>query len=161
MNHSVIQWAIRNGVSQGALSELTLIFGTAPQHVPYYSGPDHTEAYTQSLVRLEAAKKGLKLWRNNVGVLDDARGVPVRYGLANDSTRLNETIKSGDLIGWRSVLITPAHLGSTIAQFVSRECKHPRWTYKGDEHEAAQLRWAEVVIASGGDACFASAEGTL
>jgi hypothetical protein len=120
-----------------------------------------SEAAVQAQVRLEAARKGLKLWRNNVGVLRDERNVPVRYGLANDSKRLNETVKSGDLIGWRSVLITPAHVGSLIAQFVSRECKRPDWKYSGDDHERAQLRWAEVVTADGGDAAFCNREGTL
>lgn len=160
MNSSVIQWAIRHGVSEQALSELKAIFGTTPVHIPFAPAAP-TEAYVQSTVRLEAAKKGIKLWRNNVGVLEDKRGVPVRYGLANDSKQLNEKVKSGDLIGWRPVLITPAHLGTTIAQFVSRECKRVGWTYSGDDHEKAQLRWAEAVQADGGDARFCTGEGTL
>lgn len=120
-----------------------------------------SEAAVQAQVRLEAARKGLRLWRNNVGVLTDERGVPVRYGLANDSKQLNSVVKSGDLIGWRPVLITPAHLGITIAQFVSRECKRVGWTYKGDAREQAQLRWAEMIIADGGDAAFCCGQETL
>jgi hypothetical protein len=129
--------------------------------MPKATWSDHTEAYVQSCVRLEAANKGLKLWRNNVGVLADERGVPVRYGLANDSKRLNAAVKSGDLIGWRPILVGPEHVGSRIAQFVSRECKRPGWRYSGDEHEQAQLKWAQAVMSDGGDACFASGEGTL
>jgi hypothetical protein len=120
-----------------------------------------SEAAVQAKVRLEAAHKGLKLWRNNVGALLDSRGVPVRYGLANDSAILNKSIKSGDLIGWRPVLIGPEHVGSMIAQFVSRECKRPDWQYTGDDHEKAQLRWAEAVVADGGDAAFCNSEGSL
>jgi hypothetical protein len=147
-------------VSEQALSELRAIMGIEP--LPLTNIPaGASEAAVQSLVRLEAARKGLKLWRNNVGVLRDERNVPVRYGLANDSKRLNEVIKSGDLVGWRSVVITPAHVGTRIAQFTSRECKRPDWKYSGDSHEIAQLRWIEAVIADGGDAAFCNGEGTL
>lgn len=138
-----------------------MIFGT---EAPLLAAPavPVSEAAIQSLVRLEAARKGIKLWRNNVGVLvNEKTGQPVRYGLANDSVNLNKVIKSADLIGWRPVLITPEHIGSRIAQFVSRECKRPGWKFGGDEHERAQLRWAEAVTADGGDAKFCSGEGTL
>jgi hypothetical protein len=158
-----MQWAARNGVSHLALAELRGILGidaTAYGVIPSPLG--ESEAAVQSRVRLEAARKGLKLWRNNVGVLrNQETGQPVRYGLANDSKRLNETIKSGDLIGWRSVTVTPAHVGSVIAQFISRECKHPGWTYSGTDRERAQLRWAEAVMADGGDAAFCTGADTL
>jgi hypothetical protein len=147
-------------VNEIALRELRAIFNLEGAHaIPTMTGT--SEAAVQSKVRLEAAHKGLKLWRNNVGALLDSRGVPVRYGLANDSPLLNKTIKSGDLIGWRPVVVTPAHVGSMIAQFVSRECKRPDWKYSGDDHEKAQLRWAEAVTADGGDAAFCNGEGTL
>lgn len=120
-----------------------------------------SEAAVQVAVRLEAARKGVALWRNNVGVLLDRRGVPVRYGLANDSSAVNANFKSADLIGIRPVLITPAHLGLTIGQFVSREVKAEGWRYTGDEREVAQLRWAELVLSLGGDAAFCTGEGTL
>lgn len=120
-----------------------------------------SEAYAQSLVRQEAADKGLHLWRNNVGVLKDERGRPVRFGLANESKQINEVLKSSDLIGWRPVLITPDMVGRTIAQFVSRECKPPGWKYTGNAHEAAQLAWLHLVSQGGGDAAFATGPGTL
>lgn len=160
MTNQIIQWAIKHRVSAQGLSELYVLFGIESEP-PQSTAKDHTEAYVQSLVRLEAPRKGVKLWRNNVGVLEDRRGVPVRYGLANDTKQLNETIKSGDLIGWRAVLITPALVGSTVAQFVSRECKRPDWKYCGDEHERAQLKWITAVVADGGDAAFVTGEGTL
>lgn len=120
-----------------------------------------TEAAIQTLVRLEASRKGLVLWRNNVGVLTDERGVPVRFGLANDSAAVNRNIKSADLIGIRPLLITPEHVGHTIGQFVSREVKAAGWRYTGTPREAAQLRWAELVLGLGGDAAFATGEGSL
>lgn len=152
------QWAAKYDISQQAITELLAIFRCLPVVVPQATG---SEAAVQAQVRLEAARKGVRLWRNNVGVLPDARGVPVRYGLANDSKRLNEACKSGDLIGWRQVLITPAMVGQSIAQFVSRECKRPGWKFKGDAHELAQLKWAQAVVADGGDACFCAGEETL
>jgi hypothetical protein len=146
-----------------ALSELNGIFGLAPSAAfGRIEDNPHSETYVQSLVRLEAGRKGLKLWRNNVGVLTNAEtGQPVRYGLANDSPALNKSIKSGDLIGWRSIVITPAHVGTKLAQFVSRECKRPNWKFTGTDREKAQLRWAEVLNADGGDGCFVTGEGTL
>jgi hypothetical protein len=163
MNSEINQWAIRHGVSLRALIELEAIFGIIPQPPSASSEPEpHTEAYVQSLVRLEAGRKGLKLWRNNVGVLPNPEtGTPVRYGLGNDSPKLNKILKSGDLIGWRSILITPAHVGHKIAQFVSRECKKPDWIFTGTERETAQLKWAEAVVADGGDASFVTGEGSL
>ena len=119
------------------------------------------EATIQALVRLEAAKQGGILWRNNVGVLPDQRGVPVRFGLANDSAQVNRNVKSGDLIGIRPVLITPDHVGRTLGVFVSREVKAAGWTFRGTERELAQLAWIDLVCKYGGDACFANGEGTL
>lgn len=162
MNSTLIQWAIRNGVSNHALAELRAMWGLeAPQAFDAAGKEDLSEAAVQSRVRLEAARKGLRLWRNNVGALLDSRGVPVRYGLANDSAQLNKVVKSGDLIGWRPVRITADHVGSLLAQFVSRECKRPNWRFCGDDHERAQLRWLEAVTADGGDAKFCSGEGSL
>jgi hypothetical protein len=120
-----------------------------------------SEAYSQSQVRLEAPARGVTLWRNNVGVLTDLSGRPVRFGLANDSRQLNAALKSSDLIGWRPVLITPAHVGQTIAQFVSRECKAPGWKYAGTDRERAQKAWLDLVAAAGGDSAFATGPGTL
>jgi hypothetical protein len=157
---NLTHWAIRNGVSVQALQELREMFGLEVSPV-VPSRPVTTEAGVQSLIRLEGAKNGL-LWRNNVGVLQNPEtGQPIRYGLANDSKQLNEKLKSGDLIGWQKILITPEHVGTVIARFTSRECKHPGWKYTGSARELAQLRWAQVVMRDGGDACFASSEGTL
>lgn len=114
-----------------------------------------TEAYAQSLVRLEAARTpGVTLWRNNVGVLVDQTGRPVRFGLANESPALNAALKSSDLIGWRSVVVTPDMVGRTVAVFLAREVKAPGWRYRGDAHERAQRAWLDLVTLAGGDAAF-------
>lgn len=154
-------WAKRWGVSDDALADLAREMGTAPPPPPAELPPDAREGFAQSLVRLEAPRKGCTLWRNNVGVLQDVNGRPVRYGLANESPDMNKRIKSSDLIGWRSVVIAPDMVGKKFAQFLSRECKRPGWKFRGDARETAQLSWINLVNLAGGDAAFATGEGSL
>lgn len=144
-------WALRHNVTPAALGELAEILGAGSQPEGEEGA---SEGRVQSRVRLAAPFHGMKLWRNNVGALLDKRDIPVRFGLANDTPALNKKLKSGDLIGWRSVEITGAMVGSVIAQFVSFECKHAGWHYTGDEHEQAQQRWAALVELAGGHARF-------
>jgi hypothetical protein len=115
------------------------------------------EASVQSLVRLEAAKRGWKLFRNNTGVLLNPKGQPIRFGLCNDSKQVNEKFKSGDLIGIKQVVITPDMVGRVIGQFVSIECKHEGWKPSlSDAHEIAQRNWAQLVRDAGGYAEFST-----
>lgn len=112
------------------------------------------------------ATRGLRLWRNNRGALPDKRGVPVRYGLANDSKDQGEKLKSGDYIGWTQVLITPDMVGESVAVFTSIEFKAPDWkppaegpTHRNGRlteygHYLGQKRWADLVNAEGGRAGF-------
>lgn len=154
MNAAIYQWAFRHHISIQALNELKGLFGLHGNAETSIRG--ESENAVQSAVRLDFAKTGGRLFRNNVGVLKDINGRPVRYGLGNDSPQLNKVIKSADLIGWRPVVITPDLVGTTIGQFVSRECKKVGWRYTGTEHEQAQLAWAQLVVAGGGDATFSS-----
>lgn len=164
---SLAGWAIRHNVQPQALAELAQLLGTQARSlepappIPMDAREAKTEAYSQSQVRLEAPRAGVYLWRNNVGVLEDRYGTPVRFGLANDSPALNKRLKSADLIGVRPVTITPAHVGYTIGQFVSRECKRPDWKWTGNEREVAQAEWAALITSLGGDAKFATGPGTL
>ncbi len=146
------EWALRHRVSLEALAELSALLGAGTH--PKAAGEGGSETRAQSLVRLAAPQHGMRLFRNNVGVRPDDRGVPIRFGLANDSAQLNKRLKSADLIGWRALPIGPHHVGTTVAQFVSLECKPAGWTYRGDEHEEAQARWAGLVVADGGYARF-------
>ena len=153
------EWAAEFGIPAHAIQVLKLRIGihaaaaTPPIAVPTGA----SESRQQSLIRLAAAQTGtVWLTRNNVGVLLDKTGRPVRYGLCNESKEQNEAIKSGDLIGWDSLLITPAHVGKTIAQFVSVECKEEGWTYSATDHERGQLNWANLVNSRGGKAFFAN-----
>lgn len=161
---SLEQWAIKHGVSWQALQELRAswgLHGAAEEPVSTHGSARTDEAAVQGRVRLEAAQLGLRLWRNNVGALVDERGVPVRYGLANDTKALNKAIKSADLIGINNGVITLAMVGQPRGQFVSRECKPEGWTWSGTEREIAQLKWAQLVIACGGDAAFVTGTGSF
>lgn len=148
-------WALLWGIPPEALEDLANRVTMAAQP-PIVPADPRSEAYTQSLARMAAPAAGMVLWRNNVGALRDDNGRPVRYGLANDSKSLNETIKSADLIGWRSERITVDMVGTVVARFVSIECKHSGWPgfNPKDPHEAAQKRWADLVTAAGGYARF-------
>ena len=154
-------WAARWGVPPAAMAELQsqmLMLDGAP------TGPatiGKSEAAVQNAVRLEASRKGGRLWRNNVGAGYSDTGDFLRWGLANDSAQVNRTIKSADLIGLRPVLIEPKHVGLVLGQFVSREIKASGWKFSGTEREVAQLNWATLVNTLGGDARFATGEGTL
>lgn len=157
-------WAKHWGVSPAALLDLRVRIGIAAAEASptvEIDGKPGSETRQQSLVRVYAAQNGLWLTRNNVGALIDARGVPVRYGLANESKVQNESVKSADLIGIRPILVGPQHVGQVIGQFASVECKHQGWQYKGDKHETAQLNWANFVTSKGGYATFATGPGFL
>jgi hypothetical protein len=157
---NLFPWAIKWGISAAALADLQHELGL----LGGYEMPEKTgesEGAVQVQVRLEAAAKGVKLFRNNVGALTDERGIPVRFGLANDNKEINKILKSADLIGWRTLTVQPHMVGWRIAQFVSREIKEAGWQYTGREREPAQLAWAGMVCAAGGDGGFAAGVGTL
>ncbi len=161
---NLYDWAAKWAVPMAALQDLQGqlgMLGTEDEPNLLETEINKSEAAVQAAVRLEAADFGIRLWRNNVGALVDERGVPVRYGLANDTKALNKNIKSADLIGGRRKLITPADVGTTVMQFVSRECKPRGWAWSGTEREEAQLRWAQLILAMGGDAAFVTGPGSF
>ncbi len=88
-------------------------------------------------IRLAASKiPGVKLFRNNVGGLKDQAGRFVQFGLHPGSS---------DLIGWKSVVITPEMVGQRVAVFVSLECKTETGRVTPD-----QAQWIDQVKAAGG-----------
>ena len=64
------------------------------------------ETDVNATIRIEGAKRGLILWRNNSGAFENKAGRWVRYGLANDSQRVNNLLKSSDLIFERFYLLS-------------------------------------------------------
>lgn len=148
-------WAAHWGVPLEAVADLQRRMGL-DGHTVAPGTEGQSEAAVQVRERLRQAQQGVCVWRNNVGALQDQTGRWVRYGLANDSKQMNESFKSGDLIGCRPVTIEPCMVGWRIGQFVSIECKEVGWKYRGTGREPAQLRWLELVASLGGHARFAS-----
>lgn len=79
------------------------------------TGPSD-ERRIQSEIQLAASAGGgpARLWRNNTGALKDAQGQLVRYGLCPGSS---------DLIGFRTITITPDMVGQRVAVFTAVEVK--------------------------------------
>lgn len=154
------QWAIKWNIPFEAVEDLRRDM-CAINTDPVSTSSNKSEAAVQTDVRLEASRKGLRLWRNNVGAVHTEDGGLIRYGLCNDSKKMNKKIKSSDLVGIRPVLITSLHVGQTIGQFVAREIKPEGWQYSATDREQAQLKFLELILSFGGDAGFANSEGSL
>lgn len=151
MNNDIYYWAVKWGLPQQALKELSACLGVAAPIVP---DDGKSETAVQQAVRLEASKRGVRLFRNNNGVAEDENGRPVRYGLANDSKKMNQQFKSSDLIG-----ITPVN---GYGVFTAIEMKKPGWKFSpSNEREQAQLRFINWVKSMGGIAQFATGPGDI
>lgn len=85
--------------------------------------------------------RNVRLFRNQVGVYVLPDGRVIRSGFCNGS---------GDLLGWKTVRITPDMVGQNVAVFLSVEVKAPKGRV-----DAAQLTWASAVQEAGGIAGFA------
>lgn len=120
-----------------------------------------SEAEVQQQIRLLMAQKGKPVLRNNVGASTDQNGRLIRFGLGNDSAKINKTFKSSDLIGINPVTITVAMVGQTIGQFVAIEVKREGWTFPSPTNKAefarcdAQRNFLDWVNRHGGYGIFA------
>ena len=95
-----------------------------------------SEQRIQQEIRLAVSHGDTKLFRNNTGTLRDQHGRPVSFGLARGSA---------DLIGWRTVTVTPEMVGSQVAVFLSIEVKTPTGRVQPE-----QQQWLDAVQAAGG-----------
>ena len=146
---TLAEWGLRHNVSPAAMAELIpIVLSVAPDVQPERNDLGTSEAAVQARTRVAVSKLGWRVWRNNVGAgtLQES-GTFVRFGLANDSQAVNQSLKSGDLIG-----IRPG------GQFVSLECKPAGWKYTGTPREVAQAKWAALVRSLGGHARFVTDE---
>lgn len=102
--------------------------------------PDVANPETELQQRIRLAlgtRPDIRLFRNQVGQLPDPRtGRPVQFGLARGSA---------DLIGWRTVTITPDMVGQRIAIFTSLEIKTPLGRLSPAQHN-----WLGAVHKAGG-----------
>ena len=119
------------------------------------------EAVAQQEIRLEAPRLGQRLWRNNNGACKDVNGRSIRYGLANDSAKVNKSVKSSDLIGITPLMITPAMVGRTVGVFTTVEVKPKGWHFTGTDREFAQKAWIDLVVGLGGYGGFATGKEDL
>lgn len=115
-----------------------------------------SEAQIQQAIRLAAPNLGIYLWRNNSGAMIDNNGRAVRYGLGNDSHKINKHMKSSDLIGITPVLITEKHIGQTLGVFTSVEVKREGWVKPTNERDRAQEQWLRIIVGAGGIGFFAT-----
>ena len=104
----------------------------------YNWGVANSETKLQQEIRLALGTiPSLRLFRNQVGQLPDPRtGRCVQFGLAKGSS---------DLVGFKTIKITPEMIGQEVAQFVSIEIK----TERGKLTEV-QENWLQKVKSSGG-----------
>ena len=104
----------------------------------YNWGVANSETKLQQEIRLALGRiPSLRLFRNQVGQLPDPRtGRYVQFGLAKGSS---------DLVGFKTIKITPEMIGQEVAQFVSIEIK----TERGKLTEVQQ-NWLQKVHDSGG-----------
>jgi hypothetical protein len=121
-----------------------------------------SEARVQQDIRLASAKYGTPLLRNNSGACFDDTGRLIRYGLGNDSAKINKVFKSADLIGIWPVTITPEMVGRTIGMFYGVECKPEGWKMnEKDERTAGQINFGNWVTQHGGMFRFATKESDV
>lgn len=118
-----------------------------------------SESENMQTIRLEASRRGWLLLRNNSGAYFDKHGRIIRYGLGNDSAKVNAAIKSPDLIGIRTVTITPDMVGMTIGQFVAIETKKKGW--RMDKTAKAQANFGKIITERGGIFQFATGPGDI
>lgn len=95
-----------------------------------------SEGHRLRQIMLAAPHLGCRLFRNNTGVLKDARGRHVTFGLC---------VGSSDLIGWTT-------LPDTTAVFTAIEVKQA----KGTKPTRQQTAFVTAVNMAGGIACIAT-----
>jgi len=114
------------------------------------------EAELQAMVQIEGAKFLVNLERNNNVAFMSQDGRMIRAGLGNISKKHSDTFKSSDLIGIKTMVVTPDMVGKTIGIFIAVECKDPTWNVnkKLDARESAQKKYIDYVVSRGGIAGF-------
>jgi hypothetical protein len=147
-------WADRWGIPWDALEDLRKCLTAACSLASVAGDTGRSEAAVSSRIRLEAPKLGYWLGRNNRGAGYMQDGSFIRWGLANDSIKMDKVVKSGDFIGFKRTVVAPSMVGSTVAIFTTVEAKNVDWKYSNSAEEQAQMRWNDFIILNGGIAKF-------
>ena len=92
--------------------------------------PSMCEHEIQQRIRLACGRGPVRLWRNNTGALVDQQGRFVRFGLCKGSS---------DLIGLRSLVVSPEMVGQRLAQFVALEIKTARGVISPEQRAFLEL----------------------
>lgn len=80
----------------------------------------------------------MRMFRNNVGKLPDpTTGRWVEFGVGGKG--------GGDLLGWRTITVTPEMVGQQVAVFTSIEVKAPSGRLRPEQEQ-----WLKVVRGAGG-----------
>ena len=95
-----------------------------------------SEQSIQQHIRIACSTGNTRLFRNNTGTLRDQHGRPVSFGLCKGSA---------DLIGYRTITITPDMVGQQVAVFLSIEVKTPTGRIRPE-----QQQWLDMVQSAGG-----------
>lgn len=115
------------------------------------------ESEVQQEVQIAGPEYHCILMRNNVGAFTDATGRNVRFGLGNISKNHSDQMKSSDLIGIKSIVITPDMVGKMIGVLTAIEVKKEGFVYNSlDKRQRAQNNFIEWVKLRGGIAGFVS-----
>lgn len=146
------EWATKWNIPAAALEELRAVY------TPSFFDGGSSEASTQARLRVDAPKIGAALWRNNSGAVETEPGRWVRYGLGNDSKKLNDVFKSSDLIGITPVTVRAEHVGKAFGVFTAVEVKHPGWKKPENDRDRAQESFLVAVCQHGGLGMFVSHE---
>ena len=98
------------------------------------------ETAVSNAIQLDLLGQPVRLLRNNVGGLKDRTGRFVAYGLGSSGGKVLRG--PSDLIGWRSVTITPDMVGQTIAVFAAVEVKDKAQPTPEQERFIAEVQQA-------------------
>ena len=96
----------------------------------------NNESVIMKRIQLALSNMNIRLLRNNIGLFYTKAGFPIRCGLANGS---------GDLIGWKTIIITKDMIGKKVAVFTSIEVKTESGSLKPQ-----QMAWMRLINNMGG-----------
>jgi len=91
-------------------------------------------------ILLACSRGSVRLWRNNCGQWKDKAGNWIRYGLSNPG--------GSDLIGFKTITVTPEMVGTELAVFVAIEVK--RTSSADDATTDDQQKFIDNVKSKGG-----------